>query len=95
LPVPTRRRERKRPAIVGGLDRERRRCRAAADEMHDFELIAVREADAVVSALRHDLEIALDRDLARIETELGQERGHGERAVEPMGLTVDLQLHAW
>ena len=62
--------------------------------MHDLELVALAQAGAPIGALRHDLEVALDRDLACVEPELVEQRGDRERAVEAVDLAVDTELHA-
>ena len=40
---------------------------AAADEMHDLEPVALGHRDLVIGGTRHDLEIALHRDLGGVE----------------------------
>jgi len=47
--------------------------------VHDLKLVALGKPGALIGALRHDLEIALDRDLARVEAKLGQQRRDGQR----------------
>ncbi len=53
---------------------------AAADELHDLEPVALGQPDRPVGRARHDLEIALDRDLGRVERQVPEQRGDRHRA---------------
>jgi len=66
---------------------------AAADEMHDLQPITLAQADLAIGRARHDLQVALERDLARVEAELPEQVGHRQRRGECPLLAVDHQTH--
>ena len=62
--------------------------------MHHQQLVAVGESCAGMARARHDLAVALDRDAALAQLQLGQESGNRGRALEPAGFAVDGDLLA-
>src|SRR5262249_1902580 len=62
--------------------------------MHDLEPVALAERRCRVGRTRHDLQVALQRDLARVEAELAQQVEHGQLLQERPFLAVDGQSHA-
>src|ERR1051325_6617073 len=81
LPVPTIRREVKvRPATVqvSALMSCCAVTSTASDKMHDFILVAVNYLDFSKRGARHDLEIALDGHLRRIDSDLPQHLGDAD-----------------
>jgi hypothetical protein len=64
---------RDRPYVV----RRRDRMIPAAHEMHDFQLVAILDDHAGEGGARHDLQIALDRDLLRGKPQVIGEVGNG------------------
>ena len=53
---------------------------AAADEVDDLDAVALADEFGVVAGARHDLEVALDRDLPRIEAAVGEQLRHRQPA---------------
>jgi hypothetical protein len=52
---------------------------SAANEVHDFDLVAFAHERAVEGSPFDDDRVVLDRDAARIDVELGQQAAHGDR----------------
>src|SRR5689334_20637909 len=107
LPVPTMRREAKvRPAMTNGsldwlvsmagrssvLARAMARL-AAADEVHDLDLVAVADDGRVVGGLLDDELVALDRDPAGVDRELLQQPAHADRLGEVERVAVQADGH--
>ena len=46
---------------------------AAADEMHDLEPVAIADRHLVIGGARHDLKIALHRDLGGVKPQAVQQ----------------------
>jgi hypothetical protein len=88
LPVPTISRERNvLPATVHVSASGR--VIAAADEMHDLQLVAILDQHGIQRRARHDLQIALDRDLRRIEAKLPRQARKRQPRRHPAMLAVD------
>src|SRR5690606_33575391 len=67
---------------------------AAADELHDLELVAGREPRGRVLVARHDVAVALDGDPALAEAELVQQVGDGDAVADVARLAVQPDLHS-
>ena len=66
---------------------------AAADELHDLDAVALGQGGMGVLGARHDLEVALDRHLARVQPQLLRQ-GRDGRSRHLPGLAVDFDPHA-
>src|SRR5688572_23973082 len=74
LPVPTMSREvNRRPATSQPSS-----ISAASDKGDDLIFVAILHLDLAQRRARHDLQIALDRDLGRLESELERQLGDAE-----------------
>src|SRR3546814_6530121 len=77
-----------RPAIrIGG----RRGMVAAADEVNDFQLVAIGQDHISIGRTRHHLQIALDRDLGGIKLKLADKLGKGCAGCNPPRFAVDAE----
>src|SRR5205085_10449765 len=76
--------------LVGGRY-DRTRFIAAADEMHDLQPVALVEPDLLIGGSRHDLEIALYRDLSGIERQLPEQAFDRQRTRKFPGFSVKTQ----
>src|SRR5579862_5950138 len=95
LPVPTISRERKlRPATLqlysAWTDPS---MSAASDEVHDLNAVAVDEPRLPIGRPRHDLQVALDRDLAPVQTEHRNQRREVTQRRKCPRFSIDGQLH--
>src|SRR3989442_917004 len=89
LPVPPRRRDQKLlPPMTGASF-----LSFASDRVHDLELVAVGDPGARVHALRHDLPVALDRDLLARKKHFLEQGAERERLLEALRRTVDGDLN--
>ena len=103
LPVPTTRREPNvRPAMTRGSEfikgsglvqgsgygQQAPGSLSAADEPHDFDLVALADHRGVVLLTFDDHDVVLDRDDAGIDLELGEQRADGDRAGDLERLAV-------
>src|SRR2546430_8519756 len=68
---------------------------AASDKMHDFINIAVRDTDFAQARPCDNLEVAFDRDLRGIESDLNEHPGHAQSGWHPPMLAVDLDSHTY
>src|SRR5947209_19346736 len=66
---------------------------SASDRDHDLEPVAVGDAGARVHALRHDLAVALDRDLLARKKHFLEQGAERERMLEALRRTVDGDLN--
>ena len=67
--------------------------RAAADEMDDFQLVAVIKRDSRVAGLGHDLQVALYRYLAGVKADIAQQLLDRDGSVEMPLFAVYGQVH--
>src|SRR5215471_2513319 len=51
---------------------------AAADKVHDFQLVAALECGAIPGGARHDFKVQLHGHTVRLHTELGDQRSYGQ-----------------
>src|SRR5689334_10487825 len=87
LPVPTMRREVKvRSAMTSGSITGI--SLAAADEVHDLHFVPFLDARGVVSSALDDDLVVLDSDAARIDAQLREQGGDGERTGELKRLAI-------
>src|SRR6187549_3196057 len=85
LPVPTISRELKlRPATC-----QRSSNSASAHEGDDLELVAIFHPDLAERRARHDLEVALDRDLGRLEPQFERQFGERQSGAHAPMLAID------
>ena len=63
--------------------------------MHDLDPVAVGDRGRGIGRARHDLEVALDRDLARIEAQRGDQAGDVAEAGKAALLAVDQKPPCW
>ena len=61
---------------------------AAADELDDLQPVALGQPDRPVGRARHDLEIAFDRHLGRVEREVPEQLVDRQRARKLAGFSV-------
>src|SRR5688572_10866859 len=85
FPVPTMSREMKRRPATS----QPSSISAAADKGDDLIFVAILHLDLAQGRARHDLEIALDRDLGRVEPELQRQLGNAEAGRDAAMLAVD------
>ena len=80
-----------RPAIVERIHHScpaGQRRSAAADEVHDFDLVALHDRRGPEGGALDDQEVALDGHAARIDLEPGEQFGDRERAWNGIRLAV-------
>ena len=65
---------------------------STADKMDDLEIVAIFQPHLPQRRSRHNLQIALDRHLGRIEAELVGQFGDGNARDDPAMLTIDPNL---
>lgn len=66
---------------------------AAADELHKLQPVAGLQRDSPMLALRHDFEIALDCDAARVAAKRGDQFSEGDRIANLARNTIEKNLH--
>ena len=62
---------------------------ATADEVHDLQVVAILDLHIRQRRARHDLHVALDRDLLRYEPQFGREFGEAQPSSDALVLAVD------
>ena len=69
------------------------RC-TAADKMHDFEFVPIRDMGLAIGRLGDDLQIALYRDFRRVETDFTQQTVDAQFGAEFAVFTIDRNVHS-
>src|SRR5262245_15911289 len=92
LPVPTIRRE--RYALPPSCRRSSATPSASADELHDFDHVALAQSAALVVVARQDVEVDLDRDAARAQSKLADQLRDRHAVAHVPRLAVQHDVHA-
>jgi len=67
---------------------------ATAHELDDLDAVTLGQPDFTVQGFRHDFQIALDRDLLRMQAEDADKARNGQPALKFACLAIDGQFHA-
>jgi hypothetical protein len=90
LPVPTMRREVK---VLPAIANVSMRGLSTTNEIHDFNLIAVADQDLVESAALDYDQIVFDGHSPRVDRELREQLGHGDRLDDLVRIAVENYGH--
>ena len=61
--------------------------------MHDLETVAIAHRDLVIGGARHDLKIALDSDLGRVQPQAGKQAFDGQAGAHTARLAIQGDIH--
>ena len=66
---------------------------AAADEMHDLQPVAMAQRHIAIGGTRHNLQIALHRDLGRVQAQALEQAAYAERPLQLPRLAIQGYFH--